>query len=233
MERAIAIVRGRVHMVGYRDYVAEEANRLDLGGIVRNLPDKTVEVIAEGDRGTLDAFIALLWAKNDPMIKVTGVEVKFLEASNEYEYFEIEYADFSQEGFERIGMAASYLKRIDTKQDQMLGKQDQMLGKQDQMLGKQDQMLGKQDQMLGKQEETNEGINRMDVNLTQTNESIQKLDKNLSQTNESIKHMDGHVTDRFDRMDVKYDKMSDRMEKIDKTLERLADALIKIAENRN
>ncbi|MBN2251527.1 MAG: acylphosphatase, partial [Candidatus Altiarchaeota archaeon] len=145
MERAEIIVRGRVQRVGYRDYVAEVGNRLDLGGRVSNLPDKTVQIIAEGERRVLDEFISLLKPKDDPLIKVTGSDVKFEKATGEFEYFDLEYGDFTAEGFERIGVAASYLKSIDRKQDRMLDKQDSMLDKQDVMIGKQDETIEKID----------------------------------------------------------------------------------------
>ena len=42
------IVSGRVQGVGFRWFVMREATRLDLAGYVRNLPDGTVEVVAQG-----------------------------------------------------------------------------------------------------------------------------------------------------------------------------------------
>ncbi|HET7379278.1 MAG TPA: acylphosphatase [Gaiellales bacterium] len=42
------IVSGRVQGVGFRWFVMREAARLDLAGYVRNLPDGTVEVVAQG-----------------------------------------------------------------------------------------------------------------------------------------------------------------------------------------
>ena len=41
-------VYGRVQGVGYRWFVWREAERLGLRGVVRNLPDGSVEVTAEG-----------------------------------------------------------------------------------------------------------------------------------------------------------------------------------------
>jgi len=49
-------VSGRVQGVGYRYFVAREAERLGVAGFVRNLPDGRVEVVAEG---TDDAMAGL------------------------------------------------------------------------------------------------------------------------------------------------------------------------------
>ena len=58
--RAHIIVRGMVQGVGFRWFVAREAQKLGLAGFVRNLADGGVEVEAEGERGTVEQLIALL-----------------------------------------------------------------------------------------------------------------------------------------------------------------------------
>jgi acylphosphatase len=53
-------VRGRVQGVGFRWFVRERARELQLAGWVRNLPDGSVEVFAEGERDALEHFQRLL-----------------------------------------------------------------------------------------------------------------------------------------------------------------------------
>ena len=159
MQRAIITVKGRVQRVGYRDFVAEIADKMGITGSVQNLPDgKNVEIIAEAEKKVLEEFLKLLWAKEDSSIKVTKIDVEYQPPERDHEYFEIMYDDFQKEGFERIGDAVVFLKKIHNVQVEMLGKQDQMLGKQDQMLGKQDQMLEKQDIMIEKFDNTGKEI---------------------------------------------------------------------------
>ncbi|HLF78747.1 MAG TPA: acylphosphatase [Dehalococcoidia bacterium] len=56
-----ALVRGRVQGVGFRAFVATQARALGLSGFARNLGDpRTVEVVAEGSRGQLEALLAQL-----------------------------------------------------------------------------------------------------------------------------------------------------------------------------
>jgi acylphosphatase len=50
-------VRGRVQGVGFRSFVHHEAKARALSGWVRNRPDGTVEIEAEGIRAELDAFV--------------------------------------------------------------------------------------------------------------------------------------------------------------------------------
>jgi acylphosphatase len=72
-ERLQAVVRGRVQGVSFRYYTQAEARRLGLNGWVRNQPDGSVEVLAEGPRAELDALLAFLH-RGPPAARVSGVE---------------------------------------------------------------------------------------------------------------------------------------------------------------
>ena len=56
MAAARYLVSGRVQGVGYRYFVMREASALGLTGHARNLPDGTVEVVAEGERRVLQTL---------------------------------------------------------------------------------------------------------------------------------------------------------------------------------
>lgn len=61
MSAARFLVRGQVQGVGYRWYALRQARGLRVTGYVRNLPDGTVEVVAQaGDSAALDRLQALL-----------------------------------------------------------------------------------------------------------------------------------------------------------------------------
>jgi len=49
-------VRGRVQGVGFRFFTLDSARRENINGWVQNLPDGTVEVLAEGEPASLDRF---------------------------------------------------------------------------------------------------------------------------------------------------------------------------------
>jgi len=56
------LVTGRVQGVGYRYFVLREAERLGVAGFARNLPDGSVEVVAEGAEEVLGQLEARLRA---------------------------------------------------------------------------------------------------------------------------------------------------------------------------
>lgn len=97
VQRLTAIVRGRVQMVGYRMFVEAAVAELNRGavraisGTVRNLPDgSSVEVIAEGERGALEALLAELEI-GPPMAMVRGVAAEWSGPTLEFEGFETVY----------------------------------------------------------------------------------------------------------------------------------------------
>ena len=86
--RLRAIVQGRVQGVGYRYFVMDRASSLQLTGIVRNLRGGDVEVVAEGERGALEALLAAL--KSGPcMSHVQNVVTLWLEPTDEFSLFRI------------------------------------------------------------------------------------------------------------------------------------------------
>ena len=66
-------VRGRVQGVGFRWYVRESAQALDLAGWVINRPDGSVEVAAEGSNDSIHALREAL-AEGPPGATVRSVD---------------------------------------------------------------------------------------------------------------------------------------------------------------
>ncbi len=87
MERITAVAKGRVQGVGYRCFVAECAHAAGVHGSVQNLPDGTVEIIAESSPAALDDFLHLAHAGNDPVIRVEEIAVKKGPATGEFRGF--------------------------------------------------------------------------------------------------------------------------------------------------
>lgn len=67
------VVRGRVQGVGFRWFARHEALRLGLRGFARNLPDGSVEVLAEGPEDELRLFEVAL-GRGPRLARVDGVE---------------------------------------------------------------------------------------------------------------------------------------------------------------
>lgn len=67
------VVRGVVQGVGFRWFVLREAHRLNVRGWVSNLPDGSVEVVADGPSSSLEQLEQAL-AHGPRSADVSGVE---------------------------------------------------------------------------------------------------------------------------------------------------------------
>ncbi len=85
-----AIVSGRVQVVMYRDFTQRKARSLGIVGEVRNLPDGTVSVIAEGPKEKLESLIQLL-RRGPVFAKVESVSVEWREPQGVFKGFSIRY----------------------------------------------------------------------------------------------------------------------------------------------
>ena len=200
MKRFVAIARGRVQRVGYREHVYNETFERDISGYVMNLKNGEVEIVAEGSEEDLREFINEINIIQRP-IAVKSFTIRWEEATGEYATFEIIRGDIQEETFERMDYAGDVLHRMDIKFDRMLDKQDQMLDKQDQMLGKQDQMLDKQDQMLGKQDQM---LGKQDQMLGKQDQMLNKQDQTLQIARETKEEIVGLRSDTRRHLDDEF-----------------------------
>ncbi len=84
------IFAGTVQGVGFRYFVKNIADKFGVKGYVRNLPDGTVEVVAEGDEETLRKFLEAI-EDGPPLAEVKGMRFEFLDKDGGFESFEIDY----------------------------------------------------------------------------------------------------------------------------------------------
>ncbi len=88
MKRYRCIVKGKVQGVWYRKYVSDMAKKAGFKGYVRNLPDGTVEAVADVEESDLPAFEAILF-KGSPLSIVTDVSCEEIPFEKPYTTFEV------------------------------------------------------------------------------------------------------------------------------------------------
>ena len=90
MERLHAVIRGDVQGVGFRYFLVQAARPIGLRGWVRNRPDGSVELVAEGGRADLDALLGA--ARQGPRgARVSDVDVEWTPAAGSLEPFDLGY----------------------------------------------------------------------------------------------------------------------------------------------
>ncbi|MGH7738645.1 MAG: acylphosphatase [bacterium] len=84
----LAVVHGRVQGVGFRDFLFNKAQLLEIRGWARNLTDGTVETMAQGSPLALERFLQVL--KEGPIgSRVDSVQIQWAEESVELSDFKI------------------------------------------------------------------------------------------------------------------------------------------------
>jgi len=89
-QRVRLLVSGKVQGVFFRQALKVVAKKNNVSGWVRNLKDKRVEVVLEGDNKSINSVIA--WARIGPAnSRVDDIEVINEEFKNEFSTFEVLY----------------------------------------------------------------------------------------------------------------------------------------------
>ena len=83
-----AIIHGKVQGVFFRETTRQKANELEVTGTVKNLTDGTVEILAVGRKGAIDALILFLTGGKGPG-EVVNTDLSFSEPKNLFEEFRI------------------------------------------------------------------------------------------------------------------------------------------------
>jgi acylphosphatase len=87
-KRILLTIRGRVQGVYFRAAAQREARRLGVTGWVRNRPDGSVELCAEGDEDAIKDLSS--WAGHGPSAaRVDHVDVRWRSYTGEFPEFQI------------------------------------------------------------------------------------------------------------------------------------------------
>jgi len=88
--RAHVIVHGLVQGVWFRQSTKDEALRLGVRGWVRNLPDRSVEAVFEGEKKKVEQIVG--WCHRGPAgAAVASVDITWEKHLGEFAHFDIRY----------------------------------------------------------------------------------------------------------------------------------------------
>jgi len=104
MKRIVAVAKGDVQRVGYRDEVERVARELGITGYVENLKPYDIRIVAEGDEEKLKLFVERVKIRKYPIF-VESIEVSWQDATGEFSFFEIRRGEWTEELLERLDAA--------------------------------------------------------------------------------------------------------------------------------
>ncbi len=91
LKRANIIVSGNVQMAGFRGFVKNLADSLEIKGYADNLPDGRVQIVCEGEEKRIEELINSIKNKAPSLSKVEDLQT-------EYEDYAWEFVDFERRG---------------------------------------------------------------------------------------------------------------------------------------
>lgn len=93
LSRVHVFVTGRVQGVAYRYFVERRAAEIPVTGLVRNLRDGRVEVVAEGKKADLESFLVFL-REGPRMARVDDLDFLWEDYRGEFEDFRVEFTAY-------------------------------------------------------------------------------------------------------------------------------------------
>ncbi len=200
LKRVRIKIKGDVQMAGYRTFIKNTADSLNVNGFARNLEDGSVRVVCEGEGEAVEGLINSVKRNSPSFVRIEEVAVAYEDYKGEFSSFDRRGVDVPGEEVARENEMVTVMRSFDKKGEVMigilgtmnetlgtmnetLGTMNETLGTMNEtlnsvkgdtskMLGKQDQMLGKQDQMLGKQDETIEAIGEVSEKIEGSKEEM-------------------------------------------------------------
>jgi acylphosphatase len=126
-ERTIELfVTGRVQRVGYRNFSQRCAIKCSISGWTQNLPDGRVHIIAKGQASDIDAFIELLWAVGDPVIRVSHIDVHPAQVDISPGFFINSSKPPAEEMQAKVDLIIEYLREVTKSQQKMIQKIEEL-----------------------------------------------------------------------------------------------------------
>ena len=182
------IVKGDVQIVGYRVLVKLVANHLGIMGSARNLPDRSVEIVCEGDPEIIERFLKKIDRKGDPAatldINVASIEEAPPPPAGELTSFEIDY-----------GRKLSIMEKETTDREErmILGASDLTM-----MMGG----VGKAVEVVGQK------VDGLGVKMDCVGQNVVGVGKAVEGVGKDVRNMHGDMNKRFDHMADRYDMIA-------------------------
>jgi len=223
-------VTGEVQKVGYRDRVQDLAIDYVIVGSVKNLPDRSVEIICQGKKEDVVEFTYAIEIREeyinvDEIIVVEEKEINSLTSDQ----FRIKFGEFAEEFGERMIEGFRYIK--DTKEEVInVGRKVDEIGcKIDKGFEEQGEKLDEIGCNINKGfKEQGEKLDEIGCNI---NKGFKGQGKKLDTIGFEINTLT-HLTDEnFHRLDSKYHQIAERTSSVDDRMKDMVDEIKSIADN--
>jgi len=118
LKRANIFVSGNVRMAGFRTFVKNLADSLDIRGYAENLPDGRVKIVCEGEEEGIAELVNSIKIKAPALSKVEDLQIKYGEYAGEFLDFERRGEDVPRKA--TLDDILNVMKSFDSKAEKMV-----------------------------------------------------------------------------------------------------------------
>ncbi len=212
MIRANIVIKGEVQTAGFRTFIKNIADSLNLKGFAENLADGSARVVCEGEEGGIKELINAIKENTPSFARIDEVRVGYGDYKGEFTSFERRGEDVPKEDKEDAMLR--YMRSLDKKGEVAIGilssmnetlmgvKEDTKLipsikENTEKMLEKQDSMLEKQDRTIeilgGVKKDTSAMLEKQDDTIKEIRNVSGKIDQGKEEIVTEISSLRGDL----------------------------------------
>ena len=148
MKRANIGIKGNVQMAGFRTFIKNMADSLNVKGFAENLEDGSVKVICEGEEEGINELINSIKEKTPSFASIEEMNEAYEEYKGEFTSFERRGADVPREEGTSESEMLALMRSFDKKGEVMIGILSSMNETMKSVKEDTSQMLEKQDDTI-------------------------------------------------------------------------------------
>ncbi len=236
MRRVEIIAKGDVQRVGYRDAVQNVARRLGVSGIVHNVEPYDVRIVAEGEEAALKEFVNAVNIQERP-IRVEELQVRWADATGEFQYFRILRGDWQEELGERFDVAIRLLHRnievgeqtlAVSKENLAVSKETLAISKENLAVSKETLAVSKENLSIGRMmlEKQDQMLEKQDAMLEKQDQMLEKQDLMLEKQDETVEELRGVRSDLKEHMERRFARIEGEIAEIKRAIRELGGSCV-------
>ena len=173
LKRASIRIKGDVQMAGFRTFINNTADSLNVNGFAENQEDGSVRVVCEGEEGAIEGLINSVKQNPPSFVRIEEVAVAYEEYKGEFSSFERRSVDVPGEEATRENEMVTLMRSFDKKGEVMIG----ILSSMNETLGSMNETQDSMNETLnGVKEDTSKMLGKQDKTIDAIGEVSEKID---------------------------------------------------------
>ncbi len=208
LKRASIRIKGDVQKAGFRTFIKNTADSLNVHGFAENQEEGSVKVVCEGEERAIEGLINSVKQNPPSFVRIEEVAVAYEEYKGEFSSFERRGVDVPREEVTRENEMVTLMRSFDKKGEVMIG----ILSSMNETLGSMNETQDSMNETLkGVKEDTSKMLEKQDETIDAIGEVSEKIDGSKE---EIVTQISSLRDDLRSYMDYKFAKIEHEVEAI-------------------